>query len=108
MINRRPRAIHALIETAEYIARDNSAAADRFLRAAEAAFAQLEALPGIGRPFQSDDPRLKELRIWHVKGFPKHLIFYRPLPNGIEVIHVLHGARDIGAALDRELNEGEL
>ena len=41
MIRRRPRAIQALIETAEYIGQDNPAAADRFLRAAEVAFVQL-------------------------------------------------------------------
>jgi len=30
-----------------------------------------------------------------IKSFPKHLIFYRPLPDGAEVIRVIHGARNI-------------
>ena len=30
-----------------------------------------------------------------MKGFPKHLIFYRISENEIEVIRVIHGARDI-------------
>jgi plasmid stabilization system protein ParE len=30
-----------------------------------------------------------------MKSFKKHLIFYRLLPNGAEVIRVIHGARNI-------------
>jgi plasmid stabilization system protein ParE len=31
------------------------------------------------------------------------LVFYRPVNNGVEVLTVLHGARDLQAALDRLL-----
>ena len=33
----------------------------------------------------------------HVRAFPvgQYVIFYRPLDNGIEVIRILHGSRDI-------------
>lgn len=30
-----------------------------------------------------------------MKDFDRHVIFYRALKNGIEVLRVLHGARDI-------------
>jgi plasmid stabilization system protein ParE len=30
-----------------------------------------------------------------VRGFPSRLIFYLPLPDGIEVIRVLHAKRNI-------------
>lgn len=30
-----------------------------------------------------------------MKGFTSHLIFYRPINYGIEVVRVIHGARDI-------------
>lgn len=33
--------------------------------------------------------------------FPKHLVFYRPLPDerGVEIVRVLHGARDLEALM---------
>ena len=42
-----------------------------------------------------NDPALVDVRMWRVAGFPKHLIFYRPIETGIEVIRVLHAKRDI-------------
>jgi toxin ParE1/3/4 len=30
-----------------------------------------------------------------MRGFSKHLIFYRPLSNGAEIVRVIHGARDL-------------
>jgi toxin ParE1/3/4 len=35
----------------------------------------------------------------NLRNFPvgNHVIFYRPIDNGIEVARVLHGARDIDA-----------
>ena len=29
-----------------------------------------------------------------VPGFRSHLIFYRPLSSGVEIVRILHGARD--------------
>ena len=37
--------------------------------------------------------------MWRVKDFERYLIFYRTMPNGIEVIRVLRGERDIEAIL---------
>jgi hypothetical protein len=34
-----------------------------------------------------------------VDGFPNHLVFYRETPEGIEVLHILHAARDLTSAL---------
>jgi toxin ParE1/3/4 len=35
---------------------------------------------------------------WHsVRGFRKYLVFYIPRSDGIEVVRVLHGARDLEA-----------
>lgn len=44
-----------------------------------------------------NDPTLAHVRMWRVAGFPNHLIFYRPLESGIEVIRVLHAKGDIEA-----------
>ena len=61
--------------------------------------------PGIGEPYSVRNPRLAGLRCSSVKRFPKHLIFYRPVPEGIEVIRVLHGSRDAIPLLE-ESEEG--
>lgn len=35
------------------------------------------------------------IRQWRLPGFENYLIFYRPLDDGVEILRVLHGARDI-------------
>jgi toxin ParE1/3/4 len=109
MIRRRPHAITAIIDQAEYIGQDSLSAAERFLDATEATLRELEAIPCLV-PWQalvSEDPRLADLRIRRVVGFRNHLIFYRPIDGGIEVVHLLHAARDIDHVLEDELGPGE-
>jgi toxin ParE1/3/4 len=65
-------------------------------------------MPGMGRRYESSHPRLAAVRVWPVKGFRNHLIFYRPIENGIEVVHLFHGARDLDAALTAAIQEGRL
>jgi toxin ParE1/3/4 len=79
----------------EYIAYDNIEAADRFLEAAHGTFQELARMPGIGRLRHLPHGRLRELRSFRVKGFENYLIFYGPISDGIEVFHILHGARDL-------------
>lgn len=50
------------------------------------------------REFQH--PKAAGIRSWSITGFPNHLIFYRPVEGGIEVLRVLHGARDINAIFE--------
>jgi len=75
--------------------------AARFLVAAEATFERLAGMPGMGRPFLARRRRLAGVRVFPVRAFRKHLVFYRPLARerGVEVIRVLHAARDIGSVL---------
>jgi plasmid stabilization system protein ParE len=40
------------------------------------------------------------LRYWLIHGFKHHCIFYRPLPDGIEVVRILHAAQDLESALE--------
>ena len=40
--------------------------------------------------------------MWRVQRFDQHLIFYRPVAEGIEVIRVLHSSRDLAAVLDED------
>jgi toxin ParE1/3/4 len=73
----------------------NDEIAFRFLDAAETTFRDLATMPEMGAPRLYKDPALAGVRMWRVAGFSSLLIFYRPLPTGIEVIRVLHAKRDI-------------
>ncbi len=97
---KKPEAWRDLQGLAEFIANDRLATADRFLDAAEATFVFLAEHSTIGTPCQFKSPEARGLRQWRVKGFQKHLIFFRPVTDGIEVIRVIHAARDIPEFLD--------
>lgn len=98
-----PAADADLDHQADYLAREASIdTALRFYDAAKTTFEKIVENPGIGQRRDSLNPRLTGLRIWRVEGFEKHLIFYRPGDDGVEIIRVLHGARDIDSVLDEE------
>ena len=81
----------------------NPATAHRFRLNAEATFSKLASNPGLGEPYRVSDRRLAGLRCSRIKRFKNHLVFYLPLENGIEVIRVLHGARNIRSALKEDV-----
>jgi toxin ParE1/3/4 len=79
----------------DYIAMDNLDAADRFIEAAYGTFQELARMPGMGRNRTFPQARLRNMRSFRIRGFENYLIFYRPIQDGIEVFHVVHGARDL-------------
>jgi toxin ParE1/3/4 len=100
---RRLAARQDLVETAYYyISQGNPATAERFREQAESLFARLADMPGLGARYDPDHPALTELRFLPMRRFKKHLMFYRPIPDGIKVIRVLHGAREIECLLAAE------
>jgi len=40
------------------------------------------------------------VRSFPISDFNNYLIFYRPVPEGIQVLHVYHGARDVEALFE--------
>lgn len=98
-ILRRLKAAQDAEEIADYIARDSLEAAIRFLESTESTLKDLAASPSIGSRFESNHPELADLRFRRVQGFPNHLIFYMERPTAIEVVRILHGARDLDTEL---------
>lgn len=97
------RAISALDGIADYLAEHAGAPlGERFLTSAFETFDVIERRPRIGTPHRARRARLKGLRRWPVDGFPNHLIFYRPIRGGIEIVDVIHAARDLLRALEIE------
>ena len=99
-----PHARAELYDQAEYISFDNEDLSRRFLAAADATFADLLATPGLGRVREFRAVRLRGLRSWRIRGFENWLVFYRVTEAAIEVVRVLHGARDVDAVLDDDDN----
>jgi toxin ParE1/3/4 len=52
-------------------------------------------MPGMGAMREFSNPAHKGIRSWPITDFENYLIFYRPIDDGIEVVPILHGARDI-------------
>ena len=62
-------------------------------------------MPGIGNRWEDDDPELADIRVCPVSRYGKYLVFYRPIEGGIEVLRILHGARDITRILRGDEDE---
>lgn len=105
VVRRRAAARRDLIEIFQRYAREASLGVARHFRAeAEAGLARLAVMPGLGTFYETDNPALGELRFFPVGSpFKSCLIFYRPLPGGIEVARILHGTRDIQTILGDDL-----
>jgi len=85
-----PQAFRDIDELWDFIAEDNLDAADRVRDEIFAACEKLAEMPGMGhlREDLADEPLL----FWRVYSY---LIVYRPDPQPLEIVRVLHGARDV-------------
>ena len=92
----RPRALADLADIWAYIAEDSVKHADRFAALINGQFRTLARQPHMGR----SRPELAT----DLRSFPvgRYVILYLPLPKGVEIVRVLHGARDIESALQDE------
>jgi toxin ParE1/3/4 len=84
-----------LDEIADYIARDDLDAALRFYDAARRAFHFLSDYPRAGAIHVQSDPRFAEMRLWPISRFRDYLVCYIPLSDGVVILRVIHGARDV-------------
>jgi toxin ParE1/3/4 len=101
-IIRRPRARRDIIEAARYIAYDSPQAALRFAGSVRDTEALLAESPNIGAIREFARPELSRMRMHSVQGFRKYPIFYIPHPDRIEIVRVLHGAREIAALFEEK------
>jgi toxin ParE1/3/4 len=90
----RPQAQADVDEIWLFIAQDDLARADSFVGLITERYRLLAENPLMGRD-------RSQLAVG-LRSFPvgNYIIFYMPLPNGIEVVRVLSGARDFDALFD--------
>lgn len=84
-----------IVQIAEYIGQRNIDAGLRFFESIESTIQRLAEKPASAGQWESSKSRFTGLRVWPVEGFENYLIFFRPIPNGIEVYRVLDGRRDL-------------
>lgn len=94
-VEQAPGAQRDLDEIWDYIAEDNPGAADRLIDEIRRKLEILAKTPLIG-PLRPE--LMPGLRCFPVR---RYVIYYRAIPDGIEVVRVLHGARDASAAFRR-------
>jgi len=98
----KPRADRDLSDYADYLAEEATLdLALRFLPAANETFALLAQQPNLGWQSRLRRTALKCLRVFRVTGFEHMLIFYRPLPDGVDILRVVHGSRNLRALFRR-------
>ena len=95
-------ALNDLEDQAEYLRQHSPRTALRFLDAAEDTLRQLATMPGIGERYVTDNPSYQDLRCFPIPKFPSHIVYYKALEDGIVVIRILHGARDVNRILGQE------
>jgi toxin ParE1/3/4 len=82
-------ALRDLEEIHDHIAADNPSVAARWIDRIEEGCRKLAEMPGMGRE--------REELAAGLRSFPVgvYIVFYREVEDGIQVIRVLHGARDL-------------
>jgi toxin ParE1/3/4 len=99
----RPKADRDLDDQADYLADVASReVGHRFLIAAHETFALLASEPRMGWRPKTKNPALQQMRVFRVAGFKKMLVLYLPRAEGIEVLRVVHGSRNLQDLLARE------
>jgi len=86
-----PSAKRELKEINSYIARYNSTAARRFKERIKQQCKLLADFPEMGQNRDELEPGLRSFPI------ESYLIFYRPIANGVEIVRVVSGYRDLEA-----------
>ena len=94
LVTRRPHAETDILEIWGYIAEDSVVAADRWVDKLDEKFALWATQPMMGRARDELSPGIRSLAIG------RYVVFFQPLPDGIDVVRVLHGSRDIDASFE--------
>ncbi len=94
-----PAAQRDLDEIADYLSKRSLRAAIRFSHEVSHSFQQLAEMPELGGLYESAHPALEGARVWRVRKFKKYLMFYRVVQQDVQMLRVLHGARDIESLL---------
>jgi toxin ParE1/3/4 len=92
--NLRPLAREDLIRQADFTSDSSLTAGRRFFSAVHKTCVRLAESPNSGEAIKRTRAEYEGLRIRRIRDFPNHIVFYRPIEDGVEVLRILHGAQD--------------
>jgi toxin ParE1/3/4 len=101
-ILRRLRAYKDVERISDFIAKDSPQAALRFVEQVEQSLQELAKFPSLGVEMVFNHADLSGIRCLPVTRFPSYLIYYFARTSSIEVVRILHGARDTTSELLRD------
>jgi toxin ParE1/3/4 len=102
-VTQRPRARLDLLEQFVYFGEQSGVAlSERYFDAMDDTCSALSSHPLSGVLYDTAIAGLKGLRRFPVRDFENYLIFYLPVEQGIDVVRVLHAARDIISIFELE------
>ncbi len=81
-------------QAAYYSERQGLELGQRFFDSAGETFKIIATQPLMGRSLDFGRRKLKDVRWQKVRHFAEHLIYYRPVAGGVEVLRVIHGKSD--------------
>jgi len=93
-LNITPDACWDIKDIGRYLEERNASAARRFARAVGNTTEMLLHNPNLGERLHAD--LTGQTRYRTISGFKNYLIFYRQVDSALEIVRVLHGARDYG------------
>jgi len=91
-----------LSEIADYFDEHCEGVSLRFRERFQETVKRLCRSPNIGERCQFRNPRTQGMRMWLVSGFSNYLIFYRVQGSMLQILRVIHGARDYAAMFNEE------
>ena len=100
LIRRTKQVAGEIIDIYGHIAARNRSAAERVFDEIESTIRFLAEWPGAETRWLSNDPRLADVRMMGLRKYRNYLIFYRVAGDAIEILRVVHGARDLDRVLD--------
>jgi toxin ParE1/3/4 len=95
-VTRRPLAAADILDIWDHIAEDNTEQADRWVDKLDEKFELIATQPLMGRARDELAARVRSFP------FGRYVIFYEPIEGGIDVVRVLHSARDIDAVFGED------
>lgn len=99
----KPKAVVDIVDHATYLADEvDMELCLRFMEAADSSFALLATEPEMGWHPRIRHASLKGVRMWRISGFEDMLVFYRPQPNGVDILRIVNGKRNLRKFLRQE------
>jgi len=87
-----PEARQDIVSCGDYLAERDLSVAYRFADSVDATIEMLCHNPNLGERLRADPTG--QIRYRTISGFKNYLIFYRRVDSILEIVRILHGARD--------------